>query len=521
MGMMSTSNALIGPLRNYLQALRNQLWLWVTPTVVFTVLGLAYALIRADQWGASQALVVRDEAIGSYHIPGRFDSTESLRASQEMILEVARSRVAVLGALRVLGPPKNRPSAASWPSEDEIAVLQDNISVSAPKGSEFGTTEVIYLTVNGPSRERAIQQTAAVCDQLEKRLSDLRNAKAASVIAEFENTLAIALEDQEQATARLERMEVEVGSDLGELRILNDYGSGDSNLRAALNQIKAELRQAASAHEAMRQMHELLLAARDDPDQLLTTPARLLQSQPTLGRLREGLVDSQLRTATLRGRMRDDHPSVVAAIRAEQKVRQSIDAELAVSLRGVTADLQVSEQQLESLNQQQHELQSRLSRLAGLRARYSNLVDDLAQSTEIVNEAKQSLVEARASQIAAQSTSLLTRFQSPVAGEHPNGPGKSQIVAAGFVGGLLIGIGLVVLGVPTRPSSGRRWTDFLPFGRRAADRLSTATPANRPNPNIGRRSADHALVAKTNSPSAIPVVEQRQNHGRRASDPTS
>jgi uncharacterized protein involved in exopolysaccharide biosynthesis len=515
---MSTPNALVGPLRFYVQAFRGQLWLWMTPTILFTGLAIGYALIRPDSWNATQALVVRDEAIGNFHVPGRFDSTESLRASQELILEVARSRVAVVGALNTLGPPENRKSAKTWPTEDEIDDFQDHISVSAPRGSEFGTTEVIYLSVSGPSRARAIERTVAICDQLEKRLADLRNAKAGSVIAELENSLAIALEDQERATSRLEQMEIEVGSDLGELRILNDYGSGDSNLRAALNQVKAELRQVVSSHDALEQLQSLLLAARDDPDQLLTTPRQLLESQPTLTRLREGLVDAQLRTAALRGRMRDDHPAVVAAIRAEEEVRQNIDAELAVSLRGITADLQVSKQQLETLTQQQQELQSRLLRLAGLRARYGNLVDDLQQSTQIVNEAKQSLAEARASQSAAQSSSLLTRFQAPVAGERPEGPGKRKIVAAGFVGGLLIGVGLVILGVPTRPSNGRRWTDYLPFGRRAADRLAASPQESTSPSSSGRRAADRVLVADAKSTTPLKVVEQSQNIGRRGTD---
>jgi hypothetical protein len=216
--------------------------------------------------------------------------------------------------------------------------------------------------------------------------------------------------------------------------------------------------------------------------------------------------------------MRDDHPAVVAAIRAEEEVRQNIDAELAVASRGITADLQVSEQQLETLAQQQGELTARLHRLAGLRARYGNLVDDLQQSTQIVNEAKQSLAEARASQGAAQASSLLTRFQAPVAGERPEGPGKRDIVAAGLVGGLLIGAGLVILGVPTRPSNGRRWTDFLPFGRRAADRLAAGPQESRTPATSGRRAEDRVLVTGAEATKALPVVEQRQSIGRRAID---
>ena len=56
-------------------------------------------------WRASQAIVVRDEAGGIARL-GRFDSTDSMKAFQETVLEVARSREVVSGALRALGPQR-------------------------------------------------------------------------------------------------------------------------------------------------------------------------------------------------------------------------------------------------------------------------------------------------------------------------------------------------------------------------------------------------------------------------------
>ncbi|MDP6057570.1 MAG: hypothetical protein QGH33_01705, partial [Pirellulaceae bacterium] len=112
-------------------------------------------------------------------------------------------------------------------------------------------------------------------------------------------SLRLATHELNDATERLETMEREVGNDLGELRSLNESGAGSSNLRAALNEVKTELRQATSAMEANQQLHDLLVRAQDDANELLATPSRLLESQPSLRRLKEGLVDAQLRTAEL------------------------------------------------------------------------------------------------------------------------------------------------------------------------------------------------------------------------------
>ena len=67
----------------------------------------------------------------------------------------------------------------------------------------------------------------------------------------------------------------------------------------------------------------------------------------------------------------------------------------------VEADVNVSQAQLRSLEMQHDELQERLNRLARLRARYSNLVDEVNQRAEISRKATQALADARASATAA------------------------------------------------------------------------------------------------------------------------
>lgn len=514
---MSTPNLVSSVCRDILRAFRSQTWLWVTPTIAMTAAAVAYAAWRPETWKASQALVVRDEAIGNFSPQGRFGSSETMKTSQETILEVARSRIVVLESLRLLGPPPQRKEPLPWPTEAEIAEMQRQITVTAPKGAEFGSTEVIYLSVLGSTRKEAIRRVEVVCGQLETRLADLRNAKAASVIQDMQRTLGLALAELEQATQKLEAMEREVGSDLGELRMLNDLGSGDSHLRTALNQVKAELRHLQSAREANQKLRDLLAAAERNPGYLLSAPSRLLDSQPALRRLKEGLVEAQLRTSDLRGRMSDQHPAVVAAQGAEEEVRHKLRAELSSTLRSLEADMQVSEQQCRALERQQQDLQHRLDHLASLRARYNNLVDDVRQRTEIVKQARANLAEAQASQSAARSTSLLTRFQTPFAGERPQGPSRPMIAASGLLGGLLSGAGLVFLTLPVHGPRGRRWTDLLHFGRRASDRAAMLQATGAPM-SQGRRATDAPVIARPPQQEQVPPVERRHGQGRRESD---
>ncbi len=327
--------------------------------------------------------------------------------------------------------------------------------------------------------------------------------KAESMFDELARSLELAEQDLQQATAKLERMEREIGSDLGELRALNDSTAGDSTLLITLNQIGNELRQAQTDRDANEQLLSLLQSAQVNPDRLLAAPVRLFDSQPGLKRLREGLVESQLRMAELAGTMSDQHPRVLAAREAEREVRADLHAELAVALRGLEAERNLSATRMERLREQKSEIEQRLNELAGLRARYQNLVKDVSQRGRIVDKCQQDLADARASAASAESTSLISRLDRPLASTRPLGPSNAAILAAGTVGGLISGFGLVFLLTPFPGNRQRRWSDCLPFGRRAADRH----PAPADELGTPRRRATDRQVAG-----------EQIKYGRRATD---
>ncbi len=162
-----------------------------------------------------------------------------------------------------------------------------------------------------------------------------------------------------------------------------------------------------------------------------------------------------------------------------------------MALRGVDADLKISSSLVKSLEQQSAAAERRLDRLASLRAGYGNLVEEVHHREELVKKAQKDLADARASVGAAKSSSLITLVDEPHVGSRPEGPGRTAIVLSGIVGGLAIGFGLVFLTLPTNESWGRRLSDRLGFGRRAADRQTPTTTAAAVNARtVGRRAED-------------------------------
>jgi hypothetical protein len=182
------------------------------------------------------------------------------------------------------------------------------------------------------------------------------------------------------------------------------------------------------------------------------------------------------------------HPRVQAAISAEKLVRRDLHNELEIAIRGLAGELKVSATQVESLETQLADVTGRLDRLAGMRARYNNLVAIVRQHTEIVDKAQKELADARASQAAALSTSLITRLDGPQAGNQPIGPGRLTIVLCGIAGGLIIGLAVVLMATPLGTLHRRRWTDYLNMSRRATDFV------------VGRRSTDRQLPQTAAAP---------------------
>lgn len=509
---MSANHPTTAKFRQFANTLVAYRWLWILPTVLVPLAALGYARFRPEVWEAAQGLLLRDDALTNQNRAGRFDGNESRKAAQETILEMLRNRQVVQAALTTIGPPADCRQPWLWPQEADTEQARDDVTIRAPKGGEFGRSEVVYLTVKQATRPRAIALAAALCDQLDTHLQRLRKNKAEGLIVELQKNLETAQADREVVARRLQALESEVGSDLGELRTLTEPASGESNLRMGSNKIKEELRQAQAKLSANEQLQTLLSTAVKNPNEVLAMPNQLLESQPALRRLKEGLIDAQLRTSQILGRTSAEHPAAQAAVAAEEKIRQNIQAELATSLRGVSAEQKLSAALVASLDAQLADVQGRLDRLARLRVSYSNLVAETRQRSQMVEEAEKALAEARASQGPAQASSLITRLGQPQTGDRPLGPGTVVLVAGGLAGGLALGLGLVVLVAPSSVGHGRRWTDYLPLaGRCKTDVVSQPLVP-------GRRAEDQAYGRRTTDVPATPAATPETGDRRKGGD---
>jgi polysaccharide biosynthesis transport protein len=470
----SNSGAALHP-ADFVRLLRTHIRWWAAPAIVFAFLAGAYSLVAPREWRATQALIVRPEAAGvSEERLGKFADLSEMKTLQETILELAKSQSVVQATLRDVGPPSNSSQTAQWPSELDVQNFRDDIDMRPPGGAEFGKTEVFYLSVRNSNRDRAGVLATALCKQLESRMQELREQRAQSMMAELQRTVAMADGDLASQIGRLSAFEAKVGADLAELRSLNAETGGQGQVSQELQAIETE-RRANDAHvRENERLLKLLVAAKGDPQQLLATPNTLLVSQPAVSQLKNALVGAQIRTANLLGSREEAHPYVIAAREAESRVRQQLNNEVAVAIRGLQVEIELSADREKSLAAKYDAARERMSHLAEGRAQYSNLVASVQNHTRLVEAARKNLADARARQAGAHSASVISRIDGVEAGVWPSGPTRKTITAAGGVGGLLLGFGFVFLFAS--PVSTRTETIFKASGTTEQVQTAVAEP---------------------------------------------
>jgi uncharacterized protein involved in exopolysaccharide biosynthesis len=431
---------------DFVRLLRTHIRWWTVPAVVCAVIAGAYSIVAPRQWQSTQALIVRPEAASvSEERLGKFSDLSEMKTLQETILELAKSQNVIHATLREVGPPSGCRNVANWPTDVDVQDFRGDIDMRPPGGAEFGKTEVFYLSVRSTDRNRAGVLVAVLCKQLEARMQDLRGQRARSMMAELERTVAMADDDLSTQIGRLSSFESKVGADLAELRSLNADGSSQSGVSQELQTIDAERRASEQNLRENQRLLKLLVAAKEDPKQLLATPNSLLASQPGISQLKTALVNTQIRTAGLLGTRTADHPFVVAARESENSIRQQLNNEIAVAIRGLQVDIDSSTDRQKSLSAKYDAARERMSRLAQNRAEYSNIVASVQNHTRLVEAARKNLADARARQAAASSASVISRIDGVEAGIWPIGPSRKTVTAAGAVGGILVGFGFVFL----------------------------------------------------------------------------
>ena len=160
---------------------------------------------------------------------------------------------------------------------------------------------MFYLNVRAEDRRRSVALNEAIFRQLQTHFQQLRDAKAESMVEELTKTVALARSrsgsgDRRAGIDRKSRRQ-RPG------RAAFDAGHGRQRQRPATQRRgnPRQLRENVLADKTDRQLLDVLAEAQNDSGRLVAMPNRLLESHPSLRRLKDGLIDAQLRTVSAAG----------------------------------------------------------------------------------------------------------------------------------------------------------------------------------------------------------------------------
>jgi succinoglycan biosynthesis transport protein ExoP len=496
---MSTPVATSLSPRQLLELVLRHRRLWIVPMVVCALLAAAYSVVTPRSWKATQGLLIRPEAAGlGTEKLGKFADLSEMKTIQETLLELARSQVVVTETLKEVGPPPSWFGNTSWPSPQDVADFREAMIMTPPGGAEFGKTEVFYLGVKDKDPARAAALTRALAKNLEARTKEIRQKRADSMIAEMSLGVEQAESELDQKIYALSEFEGSVGSELVDLRNLLSPIGGASETAQNNLAIQTEIRANETDRARSVKLLEVLRAAEADPQMLVATPASLLTSQPAVDRLKQGLVDAQLNTARLLGKLSPEHPFVLAAQESEEQVRQQLHDELQSAINGLEIELSLGQDRAATLEARLSKNQASQKNLAQHRAEYAKLVSAVENQTKLVDAARTRLADAEVHLAGAQSASMLSRIDDVESGLRPIGPGRTTITAAGGLFGLLLGLGWIFLKYGPAPKTD---TDLNAVDPASAEPTAPlATPRRRQDdfgyaaPRSGRTSLSDAIA---------------------------
>ena len=422
-------------------------WLLLAVPLALCTLAALWFAFKPKMWEARQSLAVRDDLIGESFKPGRFDSLDSMKTAQETILHIATDYGVVKGALEMIGPPSGK--GKKWldgkGGMQNVEAARENISLIAPNGAEFGKTEVIILKVQTNSRERSAKFVTALLDQIEAKLRTLRSQRLQSMEAELGQALELAQKDYSEFSQELLDLENQVGSDLPILLSMTNDSYSQNDIQIALENLRLAQRSAKDDYQELVALLDVLETTSNNPEALVATPDQLLEKQPAIKRLKDGLVDAQLALSTLRGQYEELHPQVVKARYAVQETAAQIRQELLTSMNGLSNQMSIQKNRVERLSIEQNQLEERLLRLTSSRGRYATLSSESKTRNDELASARNQYAEIKSLGAAASTVNLLSRLdKEPYVDGKPLGPGKTTILGSGILGGLLIGTGLIM-----------------------------------------------------------------------------
>ncbi len=496
-------------------------------------ISVVYALLTQKRWRASQTMLLRDDLLGQSFKPGRFPSQESLKNAQETLLHIAKKSSVIREALRRTYPDKAESDA--WPSAALVDQTRELVSLLAPNGSDFGKTDVVVLSVYQATPESAKVFAERLSEQIEVHLRMFRMDVLRSMERELQLQYNQARTEFEAVAAPVRELVGAAGIDLESLRSFKD-SQGSFELQRVIENIKTEKRRFQTELQTCEKQLQLLREARAQPQRSFVRNNELVQQQPALRKLTDGLNEAKLAYNTLAGTLLPDHPRVKGAQQAIENLELQIASEIELIEESLRTQMELAKSQVEFFQNEEAKYEQRMLSINERRVDFQQLTNDLSQRLEALSKLQTNLSEIQSLASTADKVSLVSIVGPPELATKPKGTSRAFLVLLGLLGGGLLGLGIAVLNddpqwgptLRTFSTAVKKQFNKLAYGplaKQSTKVAQTAAPANPPLRAFGsgtvRPATRPAEIVKWSDKTAIEVDRSSEKSTTKSSEGTA
>ncbi len=442
--MQSTTDRPVSP-----RELANTIFIYQRMILLCTVLvggaALVISYLEPKTWEASVKVWAQDQSAA---LRRANDHAPEIQTRVKMVLSNLRE---LIFARSVLEETLVRCAAAEQADPPDAAHLEEQgdrlrraITIEAPKGSDFGTTEIFFVRLRDRDPSHAERLLQSLLDAFHKRYEQLSTEQANHLYDEIRLQVGESRQLLGQSEQNLEAFVSELGADLLELHTLVNTTGGESDLRKSLNSVNERLTPALIELQERTRFLDQVQKARLSPEPIVV-PAFLLHEYGALDETSRSLVKAHLDLDAVAARYKPDHSEYRSTEDRLRRTEQTCRAQADLALRALEKDIAAKKQSLDYLAETKQGYVKRMAELANKSVQYAGLVEEVRQRRETVAEVEKRLSDAFHAQLTAAQDVLLSTVDPPRTDPNPVSPRRALNIGVGTVLGLLIGLGLAFL----------------------------------------------------------------------------
>jgi succinoglycan biosynthesis transport protein ExoP len=419
-------------------------------TVAFGLCAAIFSLLQSEVYEATVQIWAQDQSPGlrgSSNYPN--DSAARLKIALTNVREVIYSRQVLETALVTCGllePVAGELSPAAQKGRDElIGCLSKSIRLEAPKGTDFGSTQIFFIRLRDRDDAHATQLLTAVLEAFRKRYEQLSAEQAQHLVDETTMQVQKSREQLDSAASAFDRCVQTLEGGLGELSSMGGSGGGESELRRSLTQLNERLVPAQADLKVQQAFLKQLRRARADKDEIVNVPGTVIREYPSLEQSVRDLGSARSQMDAVAARLTPENPEYQSAEVHWQLVEQTFESEVDRAVSAIGREIEAKYEAVQFMQTQKNAYLERIANLTNRYVEFDGLRQELAQRRTIVADAEKRRSDAAHALLTAAQETLFATLDGPRAGPNPVSPKRKANFCIGTLLGLITGVGMAFL----------------------------------------------------------------------------